>query len=372
MTHPQIAFYEAKLAYETDPADVQAALAAGKKWLLVDARSTDAYARETIPSALSIPHRTMNPETTACLPRDHLIVTFCDGIGCNGSTQGALALARLGFNVKEMLGGIDWWKRDGYATTASPGRVSALACGCSGEGAETTEEAGLPLGEPVPGWKGARVPEPVVLQGVFCRLEPFDTDRHASSLRAALAEDQRAEGWTYLMDPPADEAAFAAWCAGMTASQDPVFYAIVDPQTREALGVASYLRIDPANGVIEVGWLHFSPKLQRTRAATEAMYLMMRQAFAWGYRRYEWKCNRLNAPSMVAARRLGFSYEGTFRQARVDRGRNRDTAWFSVLDGEWPKLSAAFEQWLAPGNFDEAGRQRVSLSSLTAAALPGR
>ena len=134
----------------------------------------------------------------------------------------------------------------------------------------------------------------------------------------------------------------------------------------KAIGVASYLRIDRQNGVIEVGHLAFSPLLQRTRAATEAMYLMMKHAFDSGYRRYEWKCNSLNAPSRAAATRLGFSYEGLFRQAVMWRGRNRDTAWFSILDTEWPRLDAAFQRWLDPENFDAAGKQKLRLSDLTA------
>jgi RimJ/RimL family protein N-acetyltransferase len=134
----------------------------------------------------------------------------------------------------------------------------------------------------------------------------------------------------------------------------------------KAAGVASYLRVDPANGSIEVGHIAYAPSLQRTRAGTEAMYLMMRRAFELGYRRYEWKCDALNAPSRAAAARLGFSFEGVFRQAMVNKGRNRDTAWYSVVDGEWPRLRAAFERWLDPANFDEAGRQRSSLQSLAA------
>jgi len=142
---------------------------------------------------------------------------------------------------------------------------------------------------------------------------------------------------------------------------------IIDLATGTATGVASYLRIDPAAGSIEVGHINYSPKLQRTIAATEAMYLMMRRAFdELGYRRYEWKCNALNAPSRSAATRLGFAYEGIFRQADVVKGRNRDTAWYAITDDEWPKLRAAFDCWLDPANFDAAGNQRVSLSSLTA------
>jgi L-amino acid N-acyltransferase YncA len=148
---------------------------------------------------------------------------------------------------------------------------------------------------------------------------------------------------------------------------DPLIHAIIDTGSGKAVGVASYLRINPSAGTIEVGGLAYSPLLQRRPAATEAMYLMMRRAFdELGYRRYEWKCNALNAPSRAGATRLGFQFEGIFRQADVVKGRNRDTAWFAIIDREWPALRAAFERWLDPGNFDETGRQRVSLSSLTA------
>ena len=151
---------------------------------------------------------------------------------------------------------------------------------------------------------------------------------------------------------------------------DPLFYAIIDAATEEAVGVASYLRIDPRNGSIEVGHLGYSLLLQRTPAATEAMYLMMERVFRLGYRRYEWKCHALNAPSRAAAQRLGYSFEGVFRQAAVVKGRNRDTAWYSVIDKEWPMLEAAFLRWLHPTNFDEQGRQRARLSALIAENLP--
>jgi RimJ/RimL family protein N-acetyltransferase len=144
-------------------------------------------------------------------------------------------------------------------------------------------------------------------------------------------------------------------------SADPLFFAVVDAASGRAAGVASYLRIDPVNGVIEVGHLAFAPQLQRTRVATEAMYLMMKHAFSLGYRRYEWKCDALNAPSRRAAERLGFTFEGVFRQAIVYKGRSRDTAWFSVIDSEWPVLETAFLAWLDPDNFDADGRQRRSL-----------
>jgi RimJ/RimL family protein N-acetyltransferase len=155
----------------------------------------------------------------------------------------------------------------------------------------------------------------------------------------------------------------------MAASEDPLFHVILDRAGEEPLGIASYLRIDPGNGVIEVGHLHFGPQLQRTPAATEAMALMMARAFdELGYRRYEWKCDSLNAPSRAAALRLGFTFEGIFRNAVVVKGRSRDTAWFSVTDAEWPKVRAGFEAWLAPANFDAEGRQRRGLAELREAS----
>jgi RimJ/RimL family protein N-acetyltransferase len=155
-------------------------------------------------------------------------------------------------------------------------------------------------------------------------------------------------------------------------TSDPLFFAIVDKALKRAVGVASYLRIDPRHGSIEVGHLMFSPLLQGKPAATEAMFLMMERAFEMGYRRYEWKCNALNEPSRRAAQRLGLSYEGLFRQAAVVKGRNRDTAWYAAIDQEWPALKAAFQKWLEPSNFDEGGRQRVALSTLTAPLLKQR
>ena len=176
-----------------------------------------------------------------------------------------------------------------------------------------------------------------------------------------------------------DFESFDQWVTQSSASSDPQFYAVTvhdgsadAGQAGVPAGVAAYLRITPAMGVIEVGHIHFSPLLQHTPAATEAMYLMMRRVFELGYRRYEWKCDALNAPSRRAAQRLGFSYEGIFRQAIVTKGRNRDTAWYACIDKEWPALDAAYQHWLAPENFDEQGRQRESLSSLTAPILVAR
>lgn len=221
------------------------------------------------------------------------------------------------------------------------------------------------VGLPLPDWCEPPHPPKVALAGWGCLVEPLDVSRHAVSLWQAFSRDD-GRMWTYLTSGPfADFAAFKIWLERVSQTADPQFYAIVDALSGEALGLAAYLRIAPQAGSLEVGWLHFSPALQGTRLATAAMVLMMQNAFALGYRRYEWKCNTLNEPSRRAALRLGFQFEGVFRQAVINKGRNRDTAWFSVLDGEWPALKAHFTAWLADDNFDAAGRQKMALSALT-------
>ena len=200
------------------------------------------------------------------------------------------------------------------------------------------------------------------LIGSYALLEPLDVDKHTSDLFDAFAEADHL--WTYMPHGPfAAESEYRAWVESKQGDHDPYFYAILDQQSGKAIGVASYLRIDPGARSIEVGWITYSPVLQRSRIATDAMFLMMRNAFDLGYRRYEWKCNVLNAQSMRAAMRLGMTYEGTFRQATVVKGRNRDTAWFAILDVEWPDMKSAFERWLDPANFDTAGNQLASLDS---------
>ena len=232
---------------------------------------------------------------------------------------------------------------------------------------------GQPMGVRVDGWTVPSRPPRTRMTGRWCRTEPVDADRHGADLHAANALDGDGRNWTYLpYGPFATLDDYHVWLHSVGASADPQFHAIVDLATGKPVGVASYLRIDPAAGSIEVGHINFSPLLQRSVAATEAMYLMMKRAFELGYRRYEWKCHALNAPSRAAAQRLGFSYEGIFRQARVDKGRNRDTAWYAAIDSEWPALDRAFSRWLDPANFDEQGRQRTSLSSLTAPILVSR
>jgi RimJ/RimL family protein N-acetyltransferase len=199
------------------------------------------------------------------------------------------------------------------------------------------------------------------MTGRYCRVEPLH-ERFAADLHAANAGDADGRLWTYMPYGPFSTAQeYRRWVTSSSASDDPIFYAVLDGESGRAVGVASYLRIQPASGSIEVGHITFSPVLQRTRAATEAMFLMMSHAFALGYRRYEWKCDALNGPSRAAAERLGFSFEGIFRQATVYKGRNRDTAWYAVLDHEWPALEEAFRRWLDPDNFDSTGRQRARL-----------
>lgn len=207
------------------------------------------------------------------------------------------------------------------------------------------------------------------MAGRFCRVVPLDAATHAAGLYALFSSAPDRRSWTYLMDDlPETEAGFHDRLARQAAGEDPLFHAILDAQTAEPIGIASYLRIDPANGAIEVGHLHFGPTLQRKPAATEAMALMMARAFdELGYRRYEWKCDAFNAPSRAAALRYGFTFEGIFRNAVIVKGRSRDTAWFSVTDSEWPRLRGAFAAWLDPSNFDADGRQRQGLAEIRAA-----
>ncbi len=226
-------------------------------------------------------------------------------------------------------------------------------------------EIGQPIGAPLPDWSARPFPPRTPVEGRFCRVEPLDPDRHAAELFAANGDDAGGRNWTYLpYGPFASLDLYRAWVEGAAARADPQFHAIIDLASGGAVGVASLMRIDPAAGVVEVGGINYSPRLQRRPAATEAMYMLMRRVFdELGYRRYEWKCDALNAPSRAAAARLGFRYEGLFRQATVYKGRNRDTAWFSIVDGEWPVLRDAFEGWLDRSNFDAEGRQRASLGS---------
>jgi RimJ/RimL family protein N-acetyltransferase len=233
-------------------------------------------------------------------------------------------------------------------------------------------QLGQSIGFPVPNWHPRPRPPRDPIEGRFCRLELFDPDRHCGDLFDAYAPDTQGRLWTYLpYGPFAEFGAFRDLMRTHFSGPDPLCHAIIDRATGRAAGMASYMRIDPAMGTIEIGSIVYSPRVQKSRAATETMYLMMRRAFhELGYRRYEWKCDALNAPSRKAAERLGFRFEGIFRQAVVYKGRNRDTAWYSILDREWPALRSALERWLDPGNFDGEERQRESLSALTRATTP--
>ena len=223
-------------------------------------------------------------------------------------------------------------------------------------------DQGQPIGAPVANWTGC-VPIPhTPMTGRTCDVVPLQSD-HSDALHAAFAADKTGMLWTYMpVGPFASVTEYAAWLENACNSQDPLFFTIIDKANHQPVGVASYLRIQPENGVVEVGYITFSPALQRTPMATEAMYLMMKRAFdELGYRRYEWKCDALNAPSRRAAERLGFQYDGLFKQALVYKGRNRDTAWFSILDKDWPQLKAGLESWLDSSNFDDNGKQKVAL-----------
>lgn len=233
-----------------------------------------------------------------------------------------------------------------------------------------TNELGQSVGAALPDWTPPPMPSREVLQGRYCRVEPLDIDAHAADLHAAFVAAADGRDWTYLPYGPFDSLdAFEAWMAATCFQGDPFFYAIVDTATGRAAGMVSYMRINPAHGSIEVGHVHYAPSIQRGRVTSEAMYLMMRWAFEVGYRRYEWKCHTLNLRSRVAAQRLGFSYEGVFRDHMIHRGRSRDTAWYACIAAEWPRLKAAYESWLDPDNFHADGTQKQHLSALTGPIL---
>ena len=217
-------------------------------------------------------------------------------------------------------------------------------------------------------WSPAAVPGRSAIDGDLVRLETLDPERHAASLFTSAHMLGAEDLWQYLpYGPFAGQAEFTTWLEQRAASADPLFYAVVDWESMRALGMASYLRIKPEHGVIEIGHIWFAPELQRTRKATEAIFLLAKTAFDdLGYRRLEWKCDSLNVPSRRAADRFGFTFEGIFRQHMIVKGRNRDTTWFSMTDGEWPSRKAAFEAWLSPENFDGAGNQRRGLAEVRA------
>ncbi len=220
------------------------------------------------------------------------------------------------------------------------------------------------LGAVLRAWVPPRRPDAEVIAGTDVQLERLDPDMHAADLHRAFAGHDAL--WDYMpYGPFTSAAAYHRWARATAMGDDPVFYAIRDLATGRCGGVASFLRITPEMGSIEVGHICIAPEMQRGRAATEAMFRMMEWAFTAGYRRYEWKCNALNMASRRAALRLGFSYEGVFRQAAIVKGRNRDTAWFAAIDKDWSALQAAYGAWLAPGNFDAQGQQRERLFDLT-------
>lgn len=228
--------------------------------------------------------------------------------------------------------------------------------------------SGLPLGRPLSKWASRPLPPRAVLEGRFCRLEPLDVARHGDDLVAAFSKTDE-DSWRYLFAGPFDsDEDCRTWLADVATRTTEVPYALIDLKSGRAAGMASYMRIEPGHGVIEVGSIHYSDMLKRTPATTEAMFLMMRHVFDdLGYRRYEWKCDSFNAPSRRTAQRLGFLFEGIFRQHMVVKGHSRDTAWFAIVDSDWPMLKRAYEKWLSPDNFDESGQQRVSLSDLIGA-----
>ena len=236
---------------------------------------------------------------------------------------------------------------------------------------EIDAESGLPIGPLLADPGPSRAPERIVLEGRYARIEPLDPGRHHDDLYAASTPPDKAIRFRYLpAPPPGSPEMFETWLADAAASADPLFFAVIDRATGRVEGHQTLMRITPAHRCIEIGNIYWGPRMAGTRIATEAMYLFAAYVFeTLGYRRYEWKCDALNAPSRRAALRFGFTYEGHFRRAVIIRNRSRDTAWFAMIDEEWPMLKVAYERWLAPENFDARGRQNTRLSELTAAAL---
>ena len=218
------------------------------------------------------------------------------------------------------------------------------------------------VGATLPEWNACPPPRKEAIHGQYCRLEPVSIERHGADLWQAFNTDTKHLIWTYLPYGPFDkQSELEDWISATCLGDDPLFYAVIDLKNGSATGMASYLRIQPEVGVIEVGHINFSPTLQQTTAATEAMFLMMKNAFDLGYRRYEWKCDNLNIGSKAAAKRLGFSYDGLFKKAAIYKGRNRDTAWFSILDSDWLSLLGIYQAWLLDNNFDADGAQKTKL-----------
>ncbi|MDG0800886.1 GNAT family N-acetyltransferase [Pectobacterium polaris] len=227
-------------------------------------------------------------------------------------------------------------------------------------------EYAQPIGAPLPAWSERPLPTGVVLHGRFCSLEPLNAELHASDLYDAYASAKDGRDWTYLpVGPFHEKNAYRRYAEAASNSIDPKHYSVIDTRLGKAVGTLSLMRADAKNGAVEVGWVTFSPLLKQKPASTEAQFLLMQYVFEeLGYRRYEWKCDSLNEPSRKAAQRLGFSFEGIFRQASVYKQRSRDTAWFAITDREWPQRKQAFLAWLSPENFDSNGRQIKPLSTI--------
>jgi RimJ/RimL family protein N-acetyltransferase len=232
---------------------------------------------------------------------------------------------------------------------------------------------GQPVGDSLPDWQPRPTPQRRTLEGNWCRLIPLQQEQ-APDLYHAFSQASDDSHWTWLpMEPPRDVDVFAQQLAQAAATDDPLHFTVIDNASQRPVGTLALMRIAPQHGVMEVGHVHFSALMQRSPLSTEAHWLLMQYAFnELGYRRYEWKCDSLNAPSRRAAQRLGFQFEGVFRQALVYKGRNRDTAWYSIIDSEWPRLNTAFQRWLSPANFDEQGRQRQTLEALRQRSPIGR
>lgn len=231
---------------------------------------------------------------------------------------------------------------------------------------QLTNQYGQPVGQPLADWQPRSLPQRQIFNGNYCRLEPFSVAHHSDDLFMAYSLAPDGRDWTYMFAGPfSDRQQWQVHADQLEASRDPLHFAVIDLHSSKAVGSLALMRIEPAHGVVEVGHVAFSPLLKQTSMATEAHYLLMRYAFEQlGYRRYEWKCDSLNASSRRAAQRLGFHYEGEFRQAIVYKGRSRDTCWFSIIDSEWPQVKNGFERWLAKDNFTSDGQQRAQLEAL--------
>ena len=231
---------------------------------------------------------------------------------------------------------------------------------------KTIKDSNLIIGENVPNWTKKQAPSQTKMEGQYCYIEILDVEKHTEDLFNAFAKDITNQDWTYLpYGPFASQKEFTEWLRNECTGKDPLFYTIVDKTNNNAVGMASYLRINPSYGVIEVGHIHYSKSIQKKPIGTEVMYLMMKHVFdVLKYRRYEWKCNALNIRSCNAARRLGFKFEGIFKQHMISKGHNRDTAWFAILDKDWLRIKINFEKWLEKNNFNKDSSQKISLTSL--------